>query len=126
MSAESDVDAENPPPSSGVRRGLRIASGAACGLLVLGSIAARSGSLVWPFEVFSNLPVQFVMLGVIALIAAIVLRARTSIALALVCLALNVGPVVTAFTSDRRPADPASQRLTFTTLNAQSGNIDVG
>jgi endonuclease/exonuclease/phosphatase (EEP) superfamily protein YafD len=94
-------------------------------MLVLGSIAARSGSRVWPFEVFSNLPVQFVVLGSVALVVAIVLRARTSIVLAAVCLALNVGPIVSALRSDQPPADPASARLTFTSLNAQSGRIDV-
>lgn len=126
MSAEHGGDtAEAPPSPHGLRRALRIALGAACALLVLGSVAARSGSRAWPMEVFSNLPVQFLLVGVLALAAAIGLRARTSIVLALVCLALNIGPIVSTLRSDQPPADPDSERLTFTSLNAQSGTINV-
>lgn len=125
MSEEAGVDAELALPSSGVLRGFRIALGAACSMLVLGSIAARSGSRAWPFEVFSNLPIQFLVLGALSLFVAIGLRARTSIVLAVVCLALNLGPVVSTLRTDRRPAEAASQRMTFTSLNAQSGPIDV-
>jgi endonuclease/exonuclease/phosphatase (EEP) superfamily protein YafD len=116
---------EAPSSSSGVLRGFRIALGAVCAVLVLGSIAARSGSRAWPFEVFSNLPVQFVILGAFALAVAIALRARTSIVLALVCVALNVGPIISTLRSDQPPADPTSQRLRFTSLNAQNGVINV-
>jgi endonuclease/exonuclease/phosphatase (EEP) superfamily protein YafD len=126
MSAERGGDAEAGPQSpGGVRRGLRVALGAVGATLVLGSVAARSGSRAWPLEVFSNLPVQFVIVGVLTLAAAVALRARTSIVLALVCLALNLGPIITTLRSDQPPADPESERITFTSLNAQSGTINI-
>jgi endonuclease/exonuclease/phosphatase (EEP) superfamily protein YafD len=125
MPDEPEVAASDARATLGWRRGVRIALGTVCTMLVLGSIAARSDSRVWPFEVFSNLPVQFVLLGTLALVAAVLLRARTSIVLAVVCLALNIGPIVSALRSDQPPADPESAKLTFRSLNAQSGHIDV-
>ncbi len=90
-----------------------------------GTVAGRLAWTAWPFELCSNFPVQ---LGIIALVAgllAVVLRARITFVIALVCLVVNGVVVGQTLNTNVRPARAQSPRLSFGHLNAQTRPIEV-
>ncbi len=88
---------------------------------------ARLRLTLWPFEVLTNLPVQLLIATVLVTIAAIILRARITIAVCAMVIIVNA--IGIAAVVRRQPNDArilaGSPTLTIGHLNAQSGSINV-
>jgi hypothetical protein len=107
-------------------RVLRIVFAILAGLVLLVTVLGRSMVEAWPFELFSNFPMQFGAVAFVLLVATAITRARIAIALTIAALVANGIVVGQTLMTDRRPAAQGAQRLTFAHINAQSAPIDVG
>ena len=97
---------------------------AAIGALAI-TIAGRAGAGTWPFALISNFPVQLLVAGATLTLLAVILRARVTLLVAVICVVLSAIPVVSTLSRDRRPARTGAPRITIGHLNAQTRPIDV-
>lgn len=90
-------------------------------ITLLGRVASES----WPFELVTNFPVQLAVIGALLAAMALIFKARITMVVALVCVALNGLVVVPVLTDDRRPSRSGAPTITVGHLNAQTRPIDV-
>jgi endonuclease/exonuclease/phosphatase (EEP) superfamily protein YafD len=109
----------------GPRSLLRIPVFVAAVLALAAALVARLEWTAWPFELFTNFPVQIFLIGFVVTLVAVLVRAPVSAVLAALAALLTGLTVAGTLTTDAPTVRPNGDRVTLGHLNAQSRAVDV-
>ena len=107
-----------------MRTVLRIFTFNAAGLLAVITLLARIRSSAWPLEWFTNLIVQILVAAIALLLVATAIRAKITMAICALAVAINGASVATVVRTDR-DARPHGTEIVIGHINAQSGKINL-
>ena len=92
---------------------------------MLVTIAGRLAWNAWPFELFTNFPVQLTIASALLVLVSTFARARFAWIVAALCVVLNGVVVLHTLDTSVRPSRQGAPTLTIGHLNAQTRTIDV-